>query len=106
MAEIVEGFGTDERQRIAGLRREGQFFWLDASLTDMSAEDLGEALEVSEHAMRPIRLGELLQLTAACRRQNACARAGDRWRQLYECALAEGYRFLSFGDAMLVGRKR
>jgi S-adenosylmethionine:tRNA ribosyltransferase-isomerase len=30
--------------------------------------------------------------------------AGPRWRTLYEVALAEGYRFLSFGDAMLVGR--
>ena len=30
--------------------------------------------------------------------------AGPRWRELYELALAEGYRFLSFGDAMLVGR--
>jgi S-adenosylmethionine:tRNA ribosyltransferase-isomerase len=29
---------------------------------------------------------------------------GPRWRDLYEEALAEGYRFLSFGDAMLVGR--
>ena len=29
---------------------------------------------------------------------------GDRWRTLYEAALAEGYRFLSFGDAMLVER--
>jgi S-adenosylmethionine:tRNA ribosyltransferase-isomerase len=29
---------------------------------------------------------------------------GERWRTLYELALAEGYRFLSFGDAMLVGR--
>ena len=29
---------------------------------------------------------------------------GPRWRDLYDCALAEGYRFLSFGDAMLVGR--
>ncbi|HET7488207.1 MAG TPA: tRNA preQ1(34) S-adenosylmethionine ribosyltransferase-isomerase QueA [Acidimicrobiales bacterium] len=28
--------------------------------------------------------------------------AGPRWRGLYEVALAEGYRFLSFGDAMLV----
>jgi S-adenosylmethionine:tRNA ribosyltransferase-isomerase len=29
---------------------------------------------------------------------------GPRWRDLYATALAEGYRFLSFGDAMLVGR--
>ena len=29
---------------------------------------------------------------------------GPRWRALYEAALAEGYRFLSFGDAMLVAR--
>ena len=30
--------------------------------------------------------------------------AGERWRDLYACALAQGYRFLSFGDAMLVAR--
>ena len=30
--------------------------------------------------------------------------AGPRWRALYEVALAEGYRFLSFGDAMVVAR--
>ena len=30
--------------------------------------------------------------------------AGPRWRQLYEIALAEDYRFLSFGDAMLLRR--
>jgi S-adenosylmethionine:tRNA ribosyltransferase-isomerase len=30
---------------------------------------------------------------------------GPRWRELYDVALAEGYRFLSFGDAMLVGRR-
>lgn len=29
---------------------------------------------------------------------------GDRWRQVYEHALREGYRFLSFGDAMLIER--
>lgn len=29
---------------------------------------------------------------------------GPRWRACYESALAEGYRFLSFGDAMLVPR--
>lgn len=31
---------------------------------------------------------------------------GDRWRQLYATALRDGYRFLSFGDAMLVARRR
>ena len=29
---------------------------------------------------------------------------GDRWRDIYEHALAHGYRFLSFGDAMLIER--
>ena len=29
---------------------------------------------------------------------------GPRWRALYAEALASGYRFLSFGDAMIVGR--
>ena len=29
---------------------------------------------------------------------------GQRWRDLYDTALAEGYRFLSFGDAMLLHR--
>ena len=29
---------------------------------------------------------------------------GDRWRVLYEAALHEEYRFLSFGDAMLLDR--
>ncbi len=28
---------------------------------------------------------------------------GPRWRDLYQIALDEGYRFLSFGDAMLLG---
>jgi S-adenosylmethionine:tRNA ribosyltransferase-isomerase len=37
----------------------------------------------------------LLMLEAFC---------GPRWRELYQLALAEGYRFLSFGDAMVVGR--
>lgn len=30
---------------------------------------------------------------------------GDRWRRLYETALAESYRFLSFGDAMWLDRR-
>lgn len=31
---------------------------------------------------------------------------GPRWRDLYALALAHGYRFLSFGDAMLVGGRQ
>jgi S-adenosylmethionine:tRNA ribosyltransferase-isomerase len=29
---------------------------------------------------------------------------GERWRMLYEEAIANKYRFLSFGDAMLLNR--
>jgi S-adenosylmethionine:tRNA ribosyltransferase-isomerase len=32
------------------------------------------------------------------------ALVGERWRDLYATALREGYRFLSFGDAMLLSR--
>jgi S-adenosylmethionine:tRNA ribosyltransferase-isomerase len=31
---------------------------------------------------------------------------GPRWRSLYEEAIVEGYRMLSFGDAMLLERDR
>ena len=30
---------------------------------------------------------------------------GPRWRELYAVALRDGYRFLSFGDAMLLSRR-
>jgi S-adenosylmethionine:tRNA ribosyltransferase-isomerase len=31
---------------------------------------------------------------------------GERWRDAYTVALERGYRFLSFGDAMLAVRHR
>ena len=39
-------------------------------------------------------LSSLLVLVAAF--------VGDSWRSVYETALERGYRFLSFGDAMLL----
>jgi S-adenosylmethionine:tRNA ribosyltransferase-isomerase len=31
---------------------------------------------------------------------------GTQWRDIYAAAVAEQYRFLSFGDAMLIARKK
>ena len=31
---------------------------------------------------------------------------GERWRELYSTALTDGYRFLSFGDCMLLARRQ
>src|SRR5512133_4604 len=54
MAEIVEGLGGSEPQRIAALRKEGRFFWVDLSLADVSREQLGEELRIPEHALAPL----------------------------------------------------
>ena len=37
MSEIVEGLGEDERQRIAELRAEGHFFWIDLCAEDAAS---------------------------------------------------------------------
>jgi magnesium transporter len=54
MAEIVEGLGASERSRIATLREAGTFFWIDAVLSDVSANELGSALGLADHARRPL----------------------------------------------------
>ena len=54
MSEIVEGLGGSERERIATLRRDGRFFWIDLSLADLTREQLGEALGIPEHALGPL----------------------------------------------------
>ena len=60
------------------------------------------------HGDHPFRLVDLLLTNFHLPRSSLllllAALCGDRWRSLYEVALAEGYRFLSFGDAMLVSR--
>ncbi len=52
MTEVLTGLAAGDRERVAALRAEGRFFWLDASLSETSREDLVDALEVPERAVR------------------------------------------------------
>lgn len=54
MAEIVEGLGAAERERIDSLRRAGRFFWIDLSATEVTQEEIGDALGIPAHALRPL----------------------------------------------------
>ncbi len=54
MSEIVEGLGGSECERIASLREQGRFFWIDLSLGAVSGEELGEALDIAPQALRAL----------------------------------------------------
>src|ERR1700742_3812705 len=54
MSEILEGLGGDHRERIASLRSDGHFFWIDVCAGDVSADELQEALGIPPHALRPL----------------------------------------------------
>lgn len=54
MSEIVEGFGSAERERIAALRAASTFFWIDLCVADLSGEELARALDVPPDALRPL----------------------------------------------------
>jgi magnesium transporter len=54
VTEILSGLGVAERERVAALRAEGRFFWLDVSLGVTSREDLVEALGIPEGALRAL----------------------------------------------------
>ena len=56
MTEILEGLDGPERRRIAALRRDRRYFWIDVSVRATSAEELGEALGIPEDAF-PALLG-------------------------------------------------
>ncbi len=61
------------------------------------------------HGAYPFRLVDLLLTNFHLPRSSLllllAAFCGERWRAVYDLALADGYRFLSFGDAMLVSRR-
>ncbi len=54
MSEIVEGLGGSERNRIAALRGQGRYFWIDLCLAEVPRDELVEALDVPPHALRPL----------------------------------------------------
>ena len=51
---MLNGLGAAERARIAELRAQSRFFWLDASLSDTSRDALVEALGTPEEALRAV----------------------------------------------------
>ncbi|MFI5027374.1 MAG: magnesium transporter CorA family protein [Solirubrobacterales bacterium] len=54
MSEILEGLGGSQRERIASLRADGHFFWVDVCTEDVTGELLGEVLEIPPHALGPL----------------------------------------------------
>ncbi|HET7054425.1 MAG TPA: CorA family divalent cation transporter [Solirubrobacterales bacterium] len=54
MSEIVEGLGGSERERIAELRSQGRFFWIDLCIADLGAAELEAALGIPARALRPL----------------------------------------------------
>ena len=55
MTEVLYGLDPTERERVAALRAEGRFFWLDVSLSETSREDLVDALGINERALGALR---------------------------------------------------
>ena len=57
MAEILHGLDALARERVAALRAQGECFWLDVSLAQMSRDDVIEALEPPGNALRALPAG-------------------------------------------------
>ena len=70
MTEVLTGLDAGDQERIAALRAQGRFFWLDASLSETSRDELVDALGVSERAVRgPSRVhadGESVAFVLRC----------------------------------------
>jgi magnesium transporter len=70
VTEVLTGLAAGDRERVAALRAEGRFFWLDASLRETSRDELVDALGVPERAVRgPSRVhadGESVDFVLRC----------------------------------------
>jgi magnesium transporter len=54
VTEVLDGLNSAERERVAALRADGRFFWLDVSLMETSRDDLVEVLAIPERALRAL----------------------------------------------------
>jgi magnesium transporter len=54
VTNVLNGLDGAQRARVAALRAEGRFFWLDVSLSETSRDGLVEALGVPEGALRAL----------------------------------------------------
>jgi magnesium transporter len=54
MSEIVEGLDGGQRERIASLRSDGRYFWIDVCTEGLTPELLGEGLDIPPHALGPL----------------------------------------------------
>ena len=54
VTEVLTGLGSGERARIAALRAQRSFFWLDVSLVQVSDDDLSRALALPPGALRAL----------------------------------------------------
>ena len=54
MSDVLYGFDAEQRERVAALRAEGRFFWLDVSLSETSRDDLFDALAIPDGALRAL----------------------------------------------------
>lgn len=51
MTEVFTGLAAGDRERVAALRAEGRFFWLDASRSETSRDELVDTLGIPERAL-------------------------------------------------------
>jgi magnesium transporter len=70
VTEVLTGLDAGDRERIAALRAQRRFFWLDVSLSETSRDELVDALGVPERAVRGLSRvhadGESVDFVLAC----------------------------------------
>jgi magnesium transporter len=54
VSDVLYGLDAEQRRRVAELRAQGRFFWLDLSLSDASRDDLAGALAIPDRALRAL----------------------------------------------------